>query len=165
MKRLLSIVLGLAAVVAVGAGCQKKAIEGDWFLAFDLPREWVMVAPYDPESAAPLDHDLTIDDAEVVLQNVDAKIMPGEGEAATDVVRKDYAKVSVTRYDRGRKAPDGAVNVGGGLVKDESASKPTYYLTVGEFLYKATVETDGTPLADIEKILSSAKEVRSAGTK
>lgn len=163
MKRLLSIAFGLALLVSVGAGCKSASSpvtdQGDWHLAFNLPKDWVMVAPYNPSSKGELVHKITRDDVEVVLQSTDQKILPGDGEAASQVIRKNYTKISVTRYDANRLLSEDLKTVRGQLLKDEQAEAPTYYMKIGGFPYKAVVTTDSKSLAEAENILASVKQV------
>jgi len=99
MKKLL---LGIVALVLVGAGClpiANKPVNGQWRLAFELPSGWIMVAPYSvpgkSEKLSPLDEQVERDDSEIYLQSSNKAICWMSGNCAEGSVSEgEQIKVS-----------------------------------------------------------------------
>ncbi len=152
MKKLF---LFAATIALLGAGCLTKApatVEGDWVLAFDLPKGWVMVAPYQDEEVD-LEKGITRTDSEVWLQSSES-VKPA---------------IKVTHLDSHRLIPEEAESIGDGFFRvtvcDETQGMEClgvepyeYYFETQESKYKFIVDTEETSLTTIDEIIMSAKE-------
>lgn len=180
-------VAAFAAVILMGAGCagagggsvdvdEQPLARGAWQVLFDLPENWVMVAPYDVDDNVP--PAMTDWDAnEVVIQSTGKLILRTSGgtEENTEkdpsmVEQGDAVKITVRRIDPRRVVPSEAEDLGNGLRRvvdcdPAVAESPctslqsTYYFTVSENRYEAKSMIYGTTwsAADIEQILASAQ--------
>ncbi|MBU1126145.1 MAG: hypothetical protein ABH826_02470 [Patescibacteria group bacterium] len=179
MKKILLFAVSLA---LVGAGCLgggNKTVEGDWVLAFDLPKEWVMVAPYSLDSPIDLEKQIERTDSEVWLQSTPKLIYQSSGfkpndetiaEAGLDwdedVVTQEYSQIVVTYLDSRRLIPEGAEDLGNGFYKfklcedDEDcriggAYNYEYYLVTQDAKFKFQVSGE---VNKVEDIIFSAEE-------
>ncbi len=177
MKKIFALLFGL---VLVGAGCSGSTAEGDWYLAFDLPNDWIMTQAYregDKEEGV----DATRDHVEIFLQNVDAHMIFGgsepDAEEASrllrDIVRDDMIRISVSRLDERRIIPSEAESLGEGWYRLAPCSETpddegcvddgttmTYYLEADsgdKYLFRVSVR--GHEISEAEVVLMTAEEV------
>ncbi len=173
-----------ALLLVMGAGCLfgQREVAGDWYLAFDLPSEWVMVDDYnDPGSkAVELDYEVDRTDSEVVLQNIDKPIVfsngvtPEESVPADSYVMTSGTRITVTHLDSRRVIPSDAEDLGDGFFQvklcDEGgecqiggAHNYEYYFVQDDAKFKFQVSTHAenkqTAIAEVESIIRSAKLV------
>ena len=183
------VILGLGLLLAVGGGCVagglggQKTVEGDWFLAFDLPNGWVMVddytMPYD--QVVTLDHEVDRTDNTIAIQNVDKPIVFSAGAAPDENLPKDSyvmgdaTQIEVTQLDPSRRVPSEAEDLGDGFFKVElckagedcmlgGSDNYDYYFVTDNAKYKfhitSQAQTDHDKQLDQAKdIIMSAKEV------
>ncbi len=159
MKKIL-LLLGVLALT--GAGCLNQ-VKGDWYLAFDLPDEWVMVPAYS-EGTMKVDLDgVNLDDDEVYLQSSSLHMIYDDSEVPEEFVeevgevqREDMTRISVLRLSSRRHLPDGAEDLGRGFYK----SGDSYYFEAesGD-KYLFTVEQIGQDISVAEDVIFSAEEV------
>ena len=174
--------LFFALFLLVGAGCSgggQTVVDTNtsaWSLGFDLPRNWVMVKPYD-ETSQSVNTDLliTVEDSEVILQSTANHILAGdqplEGDDLSiygEVVTENFARVSVTRLDTRRLIPSEAEDLGDGwfvlqnCVPGESCQNgglhyADYYLETSDAKYKFVITMNGMDVDDVVKVLMSAE--------
>lgn len=157
-------------LLLLGAGClgstgdQAEQVSGDWWVAFDLPAEWVMYAHYPETDPSPelteIDRELT----DVVLQNTTLPIVfEGQepNENVPEYTDQDYTYIRVLRYDVGlTRIPDEAVELENGFLKRERTDKPVEYWLPGEYgNYRFMVTQDGQDLSAAEEVIFTAEEV------
>jgi hypothetical protein len=177
MKKIFALLFGL---MLVGAGCSGGTVEGDWYLAFDLPNDWIVTQAYsegDKEEGV----DVTRDHVEVFLQSADAHMIfsdneldaETEGRLLREVLYEDMTRISVSRLDERRIIPSEAEGLGDGWYKlapcaetpdDEGCvddgTTMSYYLEADsgdKYLFRVTV--DGQEISDAEEVLMTAEEV------
>jgi hypothetical protein len=178
------VILALGLLLAVGGGCVSvgklgadKTVEGDWYLAFDLPSGWVMTAPYQAPNteAVAVSQDVDRDSNEIYLQTTDKAIVGGgiapDAEVPTDSyvsLLPDNTQIRVSRLDPGRHIPDGAEDLGNSFYKVELCEDGEdcqiggrhnydYYLETEDAKYKFIVYGVDTDKA--EDIITSAEVV------
>ncbi|MBI1908429.1 hypothetical protein HYS28_03360 [Candidatus Uhrbacteria bacterium] len=180
MKKLL---IGTLVVVAMlGAGCRgdeqgsgnvttgedgtvrapEQAVEGAWYLAFDLPKDWVMIPHYNEDVApAPSEDDVSTDLSDIVLQSTDkVVVLTGESELEEgSYVTDGYTYIRVFRMDKRSVVPGEAEDIGDGFFKLEKGVNLTYYFTGQGATYKFVVYQDEQEQATAEDVVLSAKEV------
>ena len=174
MKRIFALLFGL---LLIGAGCSTGAVEGDWYLTFDLPDEWVMVQAY-KEGNSPEGVKVTDDQVEIFLQSADTHMIfggraPEPEEVALiskEVQSDDMIKISVTRLDSHRLVPSEAEDLGDGWYSIEPCGGEecdgagqnymTHYLETEEgdkYLFRPYVS--GREFAEAEEVIFTAEEV------
>lgn len=178
-----------ALLLIMGAGCLsgQREVTGDWYLAFDLPSDWVMVDDYNnPGSkAVELDYDVDRIDSEVVLQNIDKPIVfsngvtPEESVPADSYVMTNGTRITVTHLDPRRVVPSEAEDLGdgfsqvklcdeGGECQRDGAHNYEYYFVQDANKFKFQVSTHAenkqTAIAEAESIIRSAKLVTQTET-
>lgn len=181
------VILALGVLLAVGAGCVSvgklgnKGVEGDWYLAFDLPGGWVMVDMYaDPlQDPVTLDYEVGREDNEIIIQNVDKPLVinsgraPDENVPADSYIAGDGTRIYVTRLDPSRVVPSEAEDLGGGFFKVElcedggecqlgGRDNDDYYLVTEDAKYKFVIqsqESDDQAVGQAETIILSAEVV------
>lgn len=162
MKKIL---LFLGALALIGAGCigGTRTVEGDWYLAFDLPSGWVMVPTYSEGTMAINLDGVELDDSEIYLQSSPLHMIFGASEVPEEfaervgeVKRDDMTRISVLRLSSRRHLPDDAEDLGKGFYK----SGDQYYFegADGE-KYVFTVEQAEQNILVAEDVIFSAKEV------
>lgn len=177
------VILGLGLLLAVGGGCAAgglggdKKVEGDWFLAFDLPSGWVMTDPYQEPNTDDVtpSQDVNREDNEIFLQTTDKAIVTGgvkpDSSVPEDsyVVRGDgYSQIRASRLDPARLIPSEAEDLGDGFfrVKLCEAGEDCqiyghhnydYYLDAGDAKYKFILI--GGDVEEMIDIVTSAKVV------
>lgn len=152
----------------IGAGCfgNTKPVEGDWVLAFTLPKEWVMVAAYQEEIN--LDKEILRTDTEVYLQSTDQTIVLKDLDSNEDSDNKAI-KVSVSQLDSRRVVPSEAEVLENGFskldpcaisedCKVEGSPNMKYYLELDgkKYLFNVFI-SGGKTLEEAEKVIFSAK--------
>lgn len=181
MKKL---ILGLCALVLLGGGCATtpSVVEGNWYLAFDMPSEWVMVPDYTAGNVTfPSEGDVSIENNDVILQSVGKTIWtssgraPSEGEVAImgEYVTEDYSMIRVLRLDTRRVVPSESEDLGNGFFKLKLCEDGEdcqiggrynydyYFVTEAGNKYQFMVTTNGQNIETSEEIILSAKEVTS----
>lgn len=166
MKKLLFALVG---VVLLGAGCfGGKTVEGDWWLAFDLPNGWVMTQDYAVrnEDTDQFSLDVSREDAEVVLQSTDQPILFVNGEYSTN----DFSRIRVLQLDQSRIIPRDAEDLGDGFFKEDMCATDEgencgeygqfrYYLETETAKYQFIVEHAGDTANETEDVILSAQPV------
>ncbi len=152
MKNIIFSVLGL---LLIGAGCLGgKSVEGDWWLAFDLPTDWAMASAYDLTSESPdsfsLDVNREMDD--IVLQSTVNAIQKVDGEYTPN----DFAHIRVLRLDDRRIIPSEAEDLGNGFFKE---SDENYYLETETGKYQFKIIMQGSAGQSVEEVILSAQAV------
>jgi hypothetical protein len=76
MKKIL---LAFGLLLSLGAGCMpgtthQAVVDGKWQLAFTMPEGWTMVKPYDVDTKADVNTNVTHNDGSVYLQSTDKKV-------------------------------------------------------------------------------------------
>jgi len=150
MKKLLGLTLG---IVLLGAGCMgggSTVAEGPWTLAFDMPDNWGMYAPYTDVTFPGADIEKM--DSEVWLQN------------STETMSNDTLLIKVIKLDKRRIIPSEAEDLGDGFFKDstcpsEDVCAPTYYMQTEELKYKFKIELNGHNESEASSVILSAEEV------
>ena len=137
-------------------------VTGSWYLNFDLPKDWVMVAPYN--EAVPNDITkvpVTSDMTDVVVQSTNKIVaLTGSSDLEKDTfVTDDYSYIRTFRLDKHSVIPAEATDIGNGFFKLEKGVNVTYYLKGKGSNYKFIVYWDNADLKVIEKVVTSAKEV------
>lgn len=176
MKKIL---LFAATIALVGAGCLgggNKPVEGDWVLTFDLPKDWVMVGPYNLDSPIDLEGEIERTDAEVWLQSTDTFVYPSSGAGLSDdqlaeygideILYTDFSLVKVTHLDSRRLIPEEAEDLGDGFYRVKlcedgeecqigGAHNYDYYYETenGKYKFDITGYTD-----KVEDVIFSAQE-------
>ncbi len=170
----------LLALVILGGGCTAlpKTVEGDWFLAFDMPSEWVMVRPYMlGGEAIPLEEGITRDTADIVLQSTSKGVITGAslpddetlaliGEVQAD----DFSYIRVLKLDDRRVIPSEAEDLGNGFYKlklcDDGGECQAgnkynydYYLETEESKYQFITYLKGQDIEKAQDVILSAEEV------
>ncbi|MFH1632145.1 MAG: hypothetical protein ABIA47_03990 [bacterium] len=184
MKNLL---LASLSIILIGAGClgiggdEPEVVEGDWLLAFDLPEDWVMVAPYDMDR--PINYSKEIDQgySEVILQSTGFNIYTDEAVPSDEeliengidlkkIVTEDYIQISASHIDKRRLIPEDAEELGSGFYKVEVCDNVSecelanryrydYYFETESAKYKFIVYTNGRDVSEVEDVIFSAQEV------
>lgn len=158
MKKIL---LFAATIALVGAGCLgggNKPVEGDWVLTFDLPKDWVMVAPYQDEDI----------DLETGIERTDSEVWLQENDATTPVIK-------VSHLDTRRVIPSEAEDLGDGFFRqtvcDEAQGQEClgvepyeYYLESESSKYKFIIDTELVDRSTVEDIIFSAEETEAPET-
>lgn len=139
-----------------------EVVAGSWYLSFDLPKDWVMVAPYNEAvqndiTRAPVTSDMT----DVVLQSTSKIVaLTGSSDLAKETfVTDDYSYIRAFRLDKHAVIPAEAMDLSNGFFKLEKGVNVTYYLKGKGSNYKFVVYWDNIDLALVEKVILSAKEV------
>ena len=183
MKKLLFVA---SLLLVLGAGCavgvpkiHQPTVEGDWYLAFDLPNSWLAAKPYQEPDQKLVTPVTTISrtDNEIVLQNTDKAIVrsdrtPDAAVPADSYVRlgTDYAQIVVTRLDTRRVIPSEAEDLNNGFSKLKSCDPGgecqkngrynyEYYLKTEVENYKFTLYGDVGQIEAMERIIKSAQVV------
>lgn len=180
MKKLL---LALGLLLAVGAGCVSlgkvggtKTVEGDWYLAFDLPSGWVMTVPYQTPNTEPVTPSQTVDrgDNEVYLQSTGKALLIGGVAPEASVPADSYVtldnnmQIRVSRLDPHRAIPSEAEDLGHDFSRVKlceegedcqigGRSNYDYYFHTDSANYKFIVYGDDVNQA--ENVIMSAQEV------
>ena len=177
MKRFIAVLFGL---LLIGAGCSSATVEGDWYLAFDLPNDWVMTDPY-VEGDRGEDLDISRELTEVYLQSRAGHMLFSDRELSdlevdkinVEVLRDEMTRISVTRLDERRIIPSEAEDLGKGWYRlapcaeaapedacEDSGEEMTYYYETedGE-KYLFRVEYRGQELSEAEEVIFSAEVV------
>lgn len=175
-------ILGLCALVLLGGGCATtpSVVEGNWYLAFDMPNEWVMVPDYTAGNVAfPSQEDVDREMSDVVLQSVGKTIwtnsgrVPSEEEIAImgEYVTEDYSIIRVLRLDTRRVVPSESEDLGNGFFKLKLCEDGEdcqaggrynydYYLvTEAGNKYQFMITAYGQDVDTAEEIILSAQEV------
>lgn len=170
MKKLL---FAFALLLSIGAGClpvANKPVEGDWYLAFNLPEGWIMVEPYHIGDDTSLETDISRENSELVLQNSDKPLCQTSGAPCPEgsiPLEGDLMRVRVMKLDSRRVLPENLEDLGKGfyrlkLCEDNEdcriagAGNYEYYLKADDANYKFMYAGD-TKTA--EKVIKSAKVV------
>lgn len=181
MKKVL---FGLFALVLLGAGCMPTAkVQGDWYLAFDLPQDWVMVRQYNPTSElAPVAEGITRDLSDIVLQSTPANVyvspgyLPneedlGEGVTRDDLKTDDFTSIRVLKLDARRVVPSEAEDLGGGFYREQlcedggecqiggKSNYQYYFVSEAGEKYQFIIVQQGQELKVAEEVILSAKPV------
>ena len=180
MKKLF---LGLAAIMLVGAGClnlpslgQGRDISGNWYLAFNLPSGWIMTREYEVENQGKIDQNVDRTQNTIILQSTDHPAYIDSGapveDIATDAVKDNFSKITVTRLDERRLIPSEAKDIGHGLFQltncddggdcqTNGLSNNEYYFQGTDAKYKMVIQYAGGDNyeADAEKAIKSVQEV------
>jgi len=175
-------ILGLCALVLLGGGCAMapSVVEGNWYLAFDLPSGWVMVPDYTVGNVAlPSQEDVNREVSDVILQSVDKTIWtslgraPSEEETAImgEYVMEDYSIIRVLRIDTRRVVPSEAEDLGNGFYKLKLCEDGEdcqiggrynydyYFISDAGNKYQFMITTNGQSYDSAEEIILSAQEV------
>lgn len=167
MKKLLA----LFSLLLLGAGClpiANKQVEGRWHLAFDLPKDWVMVKPYEADSRAPVNYDVRKEDTSVYLQNTDQKICrTTECPEDTVTIGSGHVFIEATMLDPRRVLPEEAEDIGNGFLKIKlcedggpcqanGAGNYQYFYKGEQGNYKFTYYGAAS---EAERVITSAEEV------
>lgn len=175
MKRIFVLLFGL---LLIGAGCSAGDIEGDWYLSFDLPDEWVMIQAY-READSPEGTIVSRDLTEVFLQSEDTHMIFGgavpeaDAIAGKSVQTEDMTRVSVLRLDERRLIPSEADDLGDGwyqlapcigigegdLCEDDGESMTYYFESDAGNKYMLRVSSRDQDLAEAEEVIFTAQEV------
>lgn len=172
------LLLPALALVLLGAGCfggdKVDVVEGDWLLAFDLPSDWVMVAPYDQSEGLNLDRKITRNSSEVILQNTEKTVwrgnLPEDTSELPEFEAESYIFVSVTQLDERRIIPSEAVAMEDHFFRFDpcsvaedcgGANAPTYeyYLEHADRKYKFKLFVKNADSIDGQEVIMSAKRV------
>lgn len=176
------IILGLFVLLLMGAGCfgggQQQAVEGDWWLAFDLSDDWVMVRPYTPMNGIYLEGVIDRELTDVYVQNTEGTIVyrgaAPESDEDTDeqYVTEDYTLIRVTHLDERRLLPRNAEELRDGFhrvylcegeepgcVPGTGADYDYYYVASNGAKFKFVINQEGQTLDVAEEIIFSAQEV------
>lgn len=138
------------------------AVEGQWFLTFDLPSSWVMTPAYDEDvEAVPSPDSIDTDMADIVLQDTNkVVVLTGATELAEGTyVKNDYTFIRVYRMDKRAGISEYADDLGNGFWKLEQGVQLTYYFQGKGATYKFVVYQDGQDRQVTEEVITSAKEV------
>lgn len=184
MKKSL-IVGGLFGLVLLGFGCSRgadvapvtvtvgedgtvnkpvEAVEGSWYLAFDIPDDWVIVPHYNEGfDKAPTAALVTSDMSDIVVQSTEKIIaLTGSSELPEGTfITDDYTFIRVFRMEKRSLIPGEAEDIGNGFFKLEKGVNATYYYEGTGSNYKFIVYRDGQDLGVAEDVITSAKEVTS----
>ncbi len=172
-------IFGLFALVLLGAGCMPAAtVEGDWFLAFDLPDGWVMVREYNMGGeAVPVDEGVSREISDIVLQSTSSHIytssveLDEEALAMTgEIVADHFTYIRVLKLDDRRVIPSESENMGDGFYKEdmcegvescelERADRYRYYFETDTSKYQFLVTQAGQEIEEAEGVILSATEV------
>ena len=174
------VVLGLFALILLGAGCMPSAsVEGDWFLAFDLPNDWVMVHQYQMDSEViPLDEGVSTEMKDIVLQSTPKNVYTSSGGvpeteafmALGDVEMHDFTYIRVLKLDTRRVVPSEAEDLGNGFYKEDTcvdivecglggAAQYQYYFVTEDSKYQFIITLAGRDISDAEGVILTAREV------
>jgi hypothetical protein len=171
---------GLFILVLIGGGCVfNRPVEGDWFLAFDMPEGWVMVKSYMLGSEAiPINDAITRDISEIVIQSTSKGVyystgsMPDEltlqriGEIETE----NFSYIRVLKLDDRRIIPSDAEDLGDGFSKlkicDDGGECTAggrynydYYLQTENGKFQFLITLKGHDIDEAEDLILSAQEV------
>lgn len=175
------ILIAASVFLLIGAGClgigeklsKKNQVSGDWMLAFDLPKNWVMVSPYAEGGKVNLENKIEKNQNEIYLQNTSDSVWFGEGsseDVSIKTVSEDVVQISVSKIDARRIVPSEAEDLGDGfsvvkLCEDDGTCRAggklnyEYYFVDGDDKFRFTVLEKGIDRVDIEKVIRSAKMV------
>ena len=166
-KKILIATFGL---LLIGAGClgsqdnKAEVVEGDWWVTFELPTDWVVYAHYVENDSAPqlasIDRELT----DIVVQSTDLPVVLNGQEAHEDLsefVDSNYTYIRALRYDVGlTRIPDDAVELENGFYKREREDKPVEYWMAGEYgNYRFMITQEDQDLSVAEDVIFTAQEV------
>lgn len=156
MKKLL-FVMGI--LLFVGGGCVsaktlggvQRTVEGDWYLAFDLPNGWVMTDVYDAprDEAVTPNQTVTREQEEIYLQTTTKAILLGgigaEDTVAADtyVALQDQTLIKVSRLDSHRVVPSEAEDLGDGFFRVKECEDGEDCQIYGRYNYDYYLKTDG----------------------
>ncbi|PIX62418.1 hypothetical protein CO057_02030 [Candidatus Uhrbacteria bacterium CG_4_9_14_0_2_um_filter_41_50] len=162
MKKIL---LFLGALALIGADCigGTKTVEGDWYLAFDLPSDWVMTTVYS-EGTMPIGLDgVSLEDSEIYLQSSSLHMIFDDSEVPEEFVEKvgevkrdDMTRISILRLSSRRHLPDDVEDLGDGFYK---LGDLYYFEGESGDKYMFTVEQMGQDISVAQEVILSAKEV------
>ncbi|MCG2687536.1 hypothetical protein L6260_01910 [Candidatus Parcubacteria bacterium] len=177
MKKVL---FSLLTLVILGGGCTAlpKTVQGDWYLAFDVPNGWVMVEPYLVGSqAVPNSEPITRDTKDVILQSTSKGVWTSANEPSEEtlaligeVETEDFAFVRVLKLDDRRVIPSEAEDIGndfyklklcddGGDCQANGRYNYDYYLATDSGKYQFIVTLKGQSIDEAEDVILSAQEV------
>lgn len=166
-------------LVLAGGGClgigglggggdqQEQGVSGDWWLTFDLPADWEMVAHYQSDESTPTDAPIDRDLADIVLQSTPLPIVlegdePEEGLDAYEDT--NYTYIRVFRYDARTSVPADAEDLGENFYKRVRDDGSVAYYFVGENgKYKFVIDQEGQELSAAESVIMTAQEVTNLG--
>ncbi|MBT3230719.1 hypothetical protein HN358_02975 [Candidatus Uhrbacteria bacterium] len=172
--------LGLFALVLLGAGCMPStAVEGDWFLAFDLPNEWVTVRQYQLDSEpVPIEEGVSREISDIVLQSTSANVYSSSGympeteafQALGDVNMDDFTYIRALKLDERRVIPSESEDLGDGFYRlklcedgDEcqiaGRLNYDYYFVTEDSKYQFMVWQQGRDMDDAQDVILSAEVV------
>ncbi|MFA5947264.1 MAG: hypothetical protein WC813_04580 [Patescibacteria group bacterium] len=170
MKKIL---VGFLGLLLVGAGClpiANKPVDGKWQLAFDLPKGWVMVTPYEASGEGkikPVNEAVRRNDTEVYLQSTDKPICFTSGGPCAEGSVTEGTLISASQLDSHRTLPKEREDLKNGLSRVKlceaggecqigNQGNYTYYLETekGNFTFSY-----GGDAQDVESIIKSAKVV------
>ena len=162
-------VLALSLLLAVGGGCVglgkggHKVVEGDWYLAFDLPSGWIMADEYQTPKVLVVIPDQTVDknDNIIFLQTSPKAIVsdgstPAEAVPADTYITSGYTQIKVSRLDSHRVIPSESEDLGQGFFRDSEDANVLYLKTETE---KYEFEILGDNKTQAEDIVQSAEVV------
>jgi len=173
-------ILGFCALVLLGAGCTTpgSTVEGDWFLAFDMPDEWVMVEHYKMGSEAmSLEEGVNLEIFDVVIQSTDMGVYTSSGYMPEDsqleeiggVVTENFTYIRVLKIDSRRVVPSEAEDLGNGFYKEQlcedggecqigGQSNYQYYFVTEDAKYQFMITQRDQDLEVAEGVILSARE-------
>lgn len=158
------IVLGLCSLVLIGAGCapgSTQVADSDWWLALDLPEDWVMVAHYGDKVPDPTSVAITSAMSDVVVQSTALPIeLEGEqlDETIEAFVSEDYTYIRIFRYDDRKVIPSEATDLGDGFYYDDSGEGESYWYEgeYGKYRFHLTIDSQDRETAS--DVILSAQE-------
>lgn len=180
MKKLF---FALSLLLVVGGGCLSlgrlggpKIVEGDWYLAFDLPSGWVMTVPYQEPNTAKVVPSQSVDrsENEIFLQTTVIAIVNGGIKPGADVPIESYVpltgqtQIKVSRLDPHRVVPEEAEDIGDGFFKVKLCEDGGDCQIYGRYNYDLYLKTDtanykfiiyGDDVSTAENIIKSAEVV------
>ncbi len=174
---MLGLLLAISVAYVVIKPGGEKIVTGDWYLTFDLPTDWVTLAPYQrPNTEATVTSaEISLALNEVYLQTTDKAIVIGGivPEAAVSIdsyvlLMPDHSQIRVSRLDPSRIIPGEAEDLGNGFFKVKLCEDNADCQIYGRHNYDYYLETDeakylfvsfGQDTDEMEDIILSAKIV------
>jgi len=168
MKKIIVLIFGL---VLIGGGCfgANKVVEGDWWLAFDLPDDWVMTRDYNLATDDTPDaffQSVNRERFDVILQSSSEPIQK-EGEGYST---ENFSRIHVIQMDERRVIPSESEDLGNGFFRNDICAEVEddacadfgtyeYYLEINGSKYQFKVIHVGTAAEQTEDIILSAQSV------
>jgi len=157
------------ALALIGAGCaagevSQERTDVNWWLSFDLPEDWVMVAHYGGGALErPSAEGIAVRSTDIVLQTTDLPILLEGDEPSenwTEYVQEDYTYIRVFRYSSARPLPDDAQDLGNGYYSADWYGQTAYWhpAEFGNYLFTVELNGESQTIEAAETIIFGAQE-------